>query len=62
MTNSATGIQREIKVREQKLGTVTSFKYLGANVSDEGSKPEVGSFKDCTSHDSSGKIEANMER
>ena len=41
MTNSANGIQREIKVKEQKLGTVTSFKYLGAVVSDNGSKPEV---------------------
>ena len=25
MTNSANGIQREIEVKEQKLGTVTSF-------------------------------------
>ena len=41
MTNSANGIQREIKVKGQKLGIVTSFKYLGAVVSDEGSKPEV---------------------
>ena len=41
MTNSASGIQREIKVTGQKLGTVTSFKYLGAVVSDDGSKPEV---------------------
>ena len=41
MTNSANGIQREIKVKGQKLGTVTSFKYLGAAVSDDGSKPEV---------------------
>ena len=32
MTNSANGIQREIKVKGQKLGTVTSFKYLGAVV------------------------------
>ena len=32
---------REIKVKRQKLGTVTSFKYLGALVSDDGSKPEV---------------------
>ena len=39
MTNSANGIQREIKVKGQKLGTVTSFKYLGAIVSDDGSKP-----------------------
>ena len=28
MTSSANGIQREIKVKGQKLGTVTSFKYL----------------------------------
>ena len=41
MTNSANGIQREVKVKGQKLGTVTSFKYLRAVVSDDGSKPEV---------------------
>ena len=41
MTNSANGIQREIKIKEQKFGTVISFKYLGAVVSDGGSKPEV---------------------
>ena len=41
MTNSVSGIQREIKVKGQKLGTVTSFKYLGAVVLDYGSKPEV---------------------
>ena len=41
MTNSANGIQREIKVKGQKLGTVTSFKYLGAVVSDDGSKQDV---------------------
>ena len=28
MTNSANGIQREIKVKGQKLGIVTSFKFL----------------------------------
>ena len=41
MTSSANGIQREIKVKGQKLGSVTSVKYLGAVVSDDGSKPEV---------------------
>ena len=40
MTNSAYGIQREINVKGQKLGTVTNFKYLGAVISDEGSKQE----------------------
>ena len=41
MTNSANGIQKEIKVKGQKLCTVTSFKYLEAVVSDDGYKPEV---------------------
>ena len=40
MTNSARG---RSKVKGQKLGIVTSFKYLGAIVSDEGSKAEVSS-------------------
>ena len=41
MANSTNGIQREIKVKGKKLGTVSSFKYLGEIVSDEDSKPEV---------------------
>ena len=41
MTNCANGIQREIKVKGKKLGTVTNFKYLGAVVSDDGSKQEI---------------------
>ena len=41
MTNSANCIQREIKVKGQKLVTVTSFKHLGALISDDGSKPEI---------------------
>ena len=41
MTNSANGIHKEIKVKQRKLGTVTNFKYIGAIVSDEGSKLEV---------------------
>ena len=41
MTNSANGIQREINVKGQKLGPVTSFKFLGAIFLDDGSKPEV---------------------
>ena len=40
MTNRANGIQREIMVKWQKLGSITSFKYLGAVVSDDGSKSE----------------------
>ena len=41
MPNSANDIQTQIKVVEQKLGFVTSFKYLGAVILDDGSKPEI---------------------
>ena len=41
MTNSINGIYREIKGKRQKLGTVTSFRYLGAVGLDDGSKPEI---------------------
>ena len=41
MTNSANGIQRKIKVKGQKMGIVTSFKYLRSVVSDDGFKLEV---------------------
>ena len=37
----ASGINTEMKVNGQKLETVTSFKYLGSVISDEGSKPEI---------------------
>ena len=30
-----------IKVNGQKVETVTSFKYLGSVISNEGSKPEI---------------------
>ena len=40
-TNSTNGIQKDIKVKGQNMGTITSFKYLGTVVSDEGSKLEV---------------------
>ena len=39
MTNNTSGINIEVKVNGQKLETVTSFKYLGSVISDEGSKP-----------------------
>ena len=41
MTNNTSGINAEIKVNGQKLETVTSFKYLGLVITDEGSKPEI---------------------
>ncbi|XP_072025056.1 uncharacterized protein [Amphiura filiformis] len=41
MTNNHSGISGAVEISKQRLGTVTSFKYLGAMISDEGSKPEV---------------------
>ena len=41
MTNNTIGINTETKVNGQKLQTVTSFKYLGLVITDEGSKPEI---------------------
>ena len=41
MTNNTSGINTKMKVNGQKLETVTSFKYLGSDIIDEGSKPEI---------------------
>ncbi len=41
MTNNTSGINTEIKANAQKLETVTSFKYLGSVINDEGCKPEI---------------------
>ena len=41
MTNNKDGFTNEIKVSNQILDPVKSFKYLGANITDEGSKTEV---------------------
>ena len=41
MTNSVNSIQRENKIKRQKHGTVRSFKYLGAIISDKDPKPDV---------------------
>ena len=41
MTNNTSGTNTEMKVYGQKLETVTSFKYLGSVITDEGSKPEI---------------------
>ena len=41
MTKSTSGISTEVKINGQKLETVTSFKYLGSVITDEGVKPEV---------------------
>ena len=44
MTNNTSGINTDIKVNGQKLEKVTSFKYLGSVITDEGSKPEILSW------------------
>ena len=41
MTNNTSGMNAEIKVNGQKLETVTSFKYLGSVITNEGSKSEI---------------------
>ena len=41
MTNNTNGISTDSTIDTKKLETVRSFKYVGAIVSDEGSKPEV---------------------
>ena len=41
MTNNPNGFHREIKVKGQRLEEVENFKYLGAIISNEGSKPEI---------------------
>ena len=61
MTNSANGIQGGDQGEGQNLSTVTSFKYLGEVVSDDGSKTR-DSLEYCESHCSSYKTEAKIAR
>ena len=49
MTNNINSIHKEIKASDHKLQTVTNFKYLGAIISDAGSKAEILSrIAQCT--------------
>ena len=41
MTNNPNGFQREIKIKGQRLEEAENFKYLGAIIFNEGSKPEI---------------------
>ena len=41
MKNNPSSINKEMVVNEQELETVTSFKYLGSAITDEGFKPEI---------------------
>ena len=41
MTNNTNGFITDIRVNGEKLDCVNQFKYLGAIIADEGSKPEI---------------------
>ena len=41
MTNNTNGISNDITIDKKKRETVSSFKYLGAIVLDDGPKPEL---------------------
>ena len=41
MSNNTSDINTENNVNGQKLEAVTSFKYLGSVITDEGSNPEI---------------------
>ncbi|XP_072018295.1 uncharacterized protein [Amphiura filiformis] len=41
MTKNPTGISETVEISDQRLGKVTSFKYLDVIILDKGSKPEV---------------------
>ena len=41
MTNNPNSFQKEIKIKGQSLEEVENFKYLGAIIFNEGSKPEI---------------------
>ena len=41
MTNNANTMLKEVKIKGEKMGKITSFRYLEAIVSDDSSKLEV---------------------
>ena len=62
MTKTTSVINTEIKVKGQRLETVTSFKYLGSVITDEGSKPQTLSrIVVCTDNSSTDKVETSLE-
>ena len=61
MANIISEINTEIKVKGHELETVTSFKYLGSVLTDEGSKPEILSRIAQTTNSSIDKAETNLD-
>ena len=59
MANNNSGISTDMKLNGQKIETVTSFKYLGSVITDEGSKPEILSRTAQTS--STDKAETSLD-
>ena len=57
--SSVKGIQREIKVKGHKLGTVANFKCFGTDVSHYGFKTR-SCFKDCTRKCGSNKVDWDL--
>ena len=55
MTTPVASTQR---LNGQKLETVTSFKYLGSFITDEGSKPEI--LQNSTDNSSIDKVEISL--
>ena len=60
MSNNTGGINTEIKLNGQKFETVTSFKYLGSVITDEGSKPR-DTLQDSTDNSSTDKAETSLD-
>ena len=58
MTGTTSSINTEIKVNGQKLETVTSFRYLGSVITDEGYKPET--LQDSKDNSSIDKAETSL--
>ena len=60
ITNNTSGINKEIKVNGQKLEKVTSFKYLGSVITDEGSQAR-DILQDSTDNSSIDKAETCLD-
>ena len=59
MTSNTSDHKSEIKVDGQRLETVTSFKYLGSVITDEGSNPEI--LSRIAVNSSIDKVETSLE-